>query len=682
MIDLPEHLAPLLSGHPHLDVLGSEDPWPIPDGWLEGLQQKLRELAHDPRAQTELTYGDYKPGTPFVVPMTWNNATYLPSAVPVWAGTEVHLGDSLIEPWLTVPYSSDGRRITYYSNTDYKWYLYLVWRLLDREPVTRVGALELTQQCIAMFDDVPHHRQRGRTLTALLQRVLDEPDLRRVHETGTWDDILDLWKGLATDAEAELVPEVRGWDAQLAWSLSGLDAVHAHLSDVVSRGESADEVIASMALYNGVDELPAALAAAAGGERFVRINDELDRRREGFDAADWLGDNRGWLARGMVTGEIDAVRLWVAMATQVSQLATALPDFADSTTCPDRNGYVSDLHSIFQAPTKVTNPLAARLAERAARRREAERTAREEAVPGERQTLTADGDEAAELPIPEVEIGDPMGELDQLIGLAPVKEQVRRLVAELKAEKIRSAAGMPVSDRSRHMVFLGNPGTAKTTVARLLARIYAQLEVLSNGHLVEVTRADLVGEYIGQTAPRTTAKFNQATGGVLFIDEAYSLIPPDSGRDFGHESVATLLKLMEDHRDEVVVIVAGYPREMQRFLESNTGLASRFPKTLTFADYDADELVAIFRLIAEQAGFTVAPDVAEGLRALVPSPRPVGFGNGRFVRNVFEEAVSRQAMRIVEGSATTPEEVRTLLGSDLPDQPPPDRPGTSTGLYL
>ena len=275
-----------------------------------------------------------------------------------------------------------------------------------------------------------------------------------------------------------------------------------------------------------------------------------------------------------------------------------------------------------------------------------------------------------------------MAELDELIGLAPVKEQVRRLVAELKAEKIRAEAGMPVSDRSRHMVFLGNPGTAKTTVARLLARIYAQLEVLSNGHLVEVTRGDLVGEYIGQTAPRTTAKFNQATGGVLFIDEAYSLIPPDSGRDFGHEAVATLLKLMEDHRDEVVVIVAGYPREMQRFLESNTGLASRFPKTLTFADYDADELAAIFHLVAEQAGFTVAPDVAAGLRALVPSPRPVGFGNGRFVRNVFEEAVSRQAMRIVDGSATTPEEVRTLLRSDLPDQPPPDRPGSSTGLYL
>jgi len=371
MIDLPEHLAPVLSGHPHLDVLGSEDPWPIPDGWLEETQQRIRELAEDPRVQTDITIGEYRPGTPFAVPMMWNLATYLPSAIPVWSGTEVHLGDTLIAPWLSAGYSSNSRTITYYSNSDYKWYLYLVWRLLAADPATRLAAVELTQQGIAAFDDVPHHRQRGRTLTALLQRVLDEPDHRRVHETGTWDDILDLWRGLATDAEAEIVPEVRGWASQLAWSLAGFDAAHAHLAGAINRGQSADAVIASMALYNKVDELPAALASAAGRDRFVRINDELDSQRSGFDAPDWFGDNRGWLARAMVTGEIDAVRLWMAMATQVSQLTATLPDFVGETTCPDRNGYVLDLKSIFQAPTRISNPMSARLAERAAARRTA-----------------------------------------------------------------------------------------------------------------------------------------------------------------------------------------------------------------------------------------------------------------------------------------------------------------------
>ena len=284
--------------------------------------------------------------------------------------------------------------------------------------------------------------------------------------------------------------------------------------------------------------------------------------------------------------------------------------------------------------------------------------------------------------MPEVEIGDPMAELEDLVGLAPVKEQVKRLVAELKAEKLRTEAGMPPSERSRHMVFTGNPGTAKTTVARLLARIYAQLGVLAHGHLIEVGRADLVGEYIGQTAPRTTARFNQATGGVLFIDEAYSLVPPDSFRDFGNEAIATLLKLMEDHRDEVVVIVAGYPSEMQRFVESNPGVASRFPSTISFADYSPDELWGIFRLYAEKAGFSLPDGVEVAFRRLVPDPRPEAFGNGRFVRNVFEEAVSRQAMRITAMTDPVKEVVTQLRPEDLPDQTSATGKSDGTGLYL
>jgi hypothetical protein len=466
------------------------------------------------------------------------------------------------------------------------------------------------------------------------------------------------------------------------WSISGLDAAHQVLGTVVRRAQSADEVIASMALYDGVDELPAALAAAVGGERFGAINTAFERLKPGFDREDWISDNRGWLARGMVNGEIDAVRLWLAMATQVAELVAGLPSFTRSTSCPSRTGYLDDLTGVFRAPPAVVNPMATKLLEDRRNQRPQVMAGTTVTPDGVRLSATEDGEVVPELAVPEVEIGDPMAELDELVGLAPVKEQVKRLVAELRAEKLRTQAGMPPSEKSRHMVFTGNPGTAKTTVARLLARIYAQLGVLAHGHLIEVSRADLVGEYIGQTAPRTTARFNQATGGVLFIDEAYALVPADSFRDFGNEAISTLLKLMEDHRDEVVVIVAGYPREMQRFVESNPGVASRFPTTISFADYSPEELWGIFRLYADRAGFSLLDGVEDAFRRLVPDPRPDAFGNGRFVRNVFEEAVTRQALRITAMTDPVNEVVTQLRPEDLPDQTSATGRSDGTGLYL
>ena len=476
-----------------------------------------------------------------------------------------------------------------------------------------------------MFAEVPQYAPRAAAFTGMLRKVLDDPELRKLHEEAAWEVVAKTWREqVCTEQDAQTFSEGRGWTSQLVWSISGLDAAHQVLSNVISRAQTADEVIASMALHDAVDELPAALAAAVGSERFGAINTAFERLKPGFDGEDWMSDNRGWLARGMVNGEIDAVRLWLAMATQVAELVAGLPSFARSTSCPSRTGYLDDLVGVFRAPPAVVNPMATKLLEDR-RNLGVLTTAGTTVTPdGVRLSATEDGEEVPDLAVPEVEIGDPMAELEDLVGLAPVKEQVKRLVAELKAEKLRTEAGMPPSERSRHMVFTGNPGTAKTTVARLLARIYAQLGVLAHGHLIEVGRADLVGEYIGQTAPRTTARFNQAPAGCCSSTRHTRWSHPTRSATSATRRSATLLKLMEDHRDEVVVIVAGYPSEMQRFIESNPGVASRFPSTISFADYSPDELWAIFRLYAEKAGFSLLDGVEARSAAWSPirAPRP------------------------------------------------------------
>ncbi|QKG20723.1 AAA family ATPase [Actinomadura verrucosospora] len=284
---------------------------------------------------------------------------------------------------------------------------------------------------------------------------------------------------------------------------------------------------------------------------------------------------------------------------------------------------------------------------------------------------------------------DPLGEIGRLIGLKEIKRQVDALVAEARAEQMRRDAGVPLTVPTRHMVFMGNPGTAKTTIARLVAAVYARLGLLSSGHLVEVTRADLVAEFIGQTAPRVRAAVERALGGVLFIDEAYALTSAGGGdqRDFGHEAIAELLRLMEEHRADLVVIVAGYDAEMERFLRSNPGLESRFPQILRFPDYSDDELVTIFELMAATAGLALDPGVPGALRRLVAAqPRGSSFGNARLVRNLLDAAVARQAQRITaahdaDPDAVDPAEVRLLRPEDLPESPP-DPAQNAYGPYI
>lgn len=267
---------------------------------------------------------------------------------------------------------------------------------------------------------------------------------------------------------------------------------------------------------------------------------------------------------------------------------------------------------------------------------------------------------------------DPMEDLNELIGLTGIKHDVRELYDFTKIQKLRKDAGMKTVPVSMHLVFTGNPGTGKTTVARILARLYKQIGVLSTGQLVECDRSGLVAGYVGQTAVKTQKKIEEAMGGVLFIDEAYSLArSADQGTDFGQEAIDTILKAMEDHRDEFVVIVAGYTKPMETFIHSNPGLQSRFNKFIEFPDYTVDELLAIFDLNCRKYEYVPDPEAREQVKTLLmlrKAQMPENFANAREVRNLFETIITNQARRIAVLEHPTKEEMQKITLEDLRDE--------------
>ena len=285
--------------------------------------------------------------------------------------------------------------------------------------------------------------------------------------------------------------------------------------------------------------------------------------------------------------------------------------------------------------------------------------------PAEKPAAQAEKSEQKEEIPPKEKIEDLLAELDSYVGMDAIKTEVRSLINMVQVYKLRRENDLPTTDMSLHMVFSGNPGTGKTTVARIMARIYHSLDILSKGQLVEVDRSGLVAGYVGQTALKTQKVIEKAMGGVLFIDEAYAL-NGKSENDFGQEAIDTILKAMEDHRDDLVVIVAGYTELMDRFIHSNPGLESRFNRFLMFEDYTPEQLVAIFKMQCKKGCYVLAEGTEQLVRDFISEESADdSFGNARGVRNLFEHILVAQNNRLAKMEQVTREDLMQILPDDV-----------------
>jgi SpoVK/Ycf46/Vps4 family AAA+-type ATPase len=452
----------------------------------------------------------------------------------------------------------------------------------------------------------------------------------------------------------------------LASSLDSLAAVAAGagLAEVEARVEGA--------------RLAAALAESAPGAAadWCRETGAAEDDRPGtvafFDAASrgrrWRSAPTLLLTELVATGSDHAV----AYAEALAEVASAACDLGEPTVRVLGNASVAAAAQL-SAVGRHGTPTGTHDARRwtADRDRVREKSSARDASPGgvEPATTAAEAATAEAEPAriePRRSVEELLAELDELVGLRRVKAEVHRQAAVLRVEALRAEHGLRTPAMTRHLVFTGNPGTGKTTVARLVSGIYAALGLLAKGHLVEVDRSDLVAGYLGQTAMKTTEVVERAIDGVLFVDEAYSL----AGDQYGDEAVDTLVKAMEDHRETLVVIIAGYPGPMAELIGTNPGLESRFRTTIEFDDYDDRELTEIFALLAEKADFEVPTDTRERFRAILArEARGDAFGNARFARNVLEEAIGRQAWRLRDVEQPTLEQLRVIEPADLADEP-------------
>ncbi|MEU4190632.1 AAA family ATPase [Kribbella sp. NPDC026611] len=655
---LPDELKVLFTGEPVLHVFG-RDPWPISADWLAGAQAQVAEIAREPGFADVPLWGsgekNYVPGTSVLVQIAYNALYDLFPPLSIVAGNGRAFAELVVREYRAEPVSLELAYDSWLTRIPAADLLYY-FKQLSLDPEQREKLVTLLPKMLRIADGVTPLQPRYRVLTTAYERILAEPRLLAAHRELAPKALTQLWRDeiLAGDEDRDLFPELSSNPLRMMVPAVGrLATAYEQIAEATAESEhSLAAELAALLHQVGRDEVPAGLSfTELGTEGSAEVQQHFDATAGPVDRAGYRRKRRDWLARAVEFGAVQPAFAWLAATYEVGACLKGLPGRAQES---------GELNMVSQFLRDLKNAYDVRPAPRRAPAPAVSSAGDAEAPPPEDEETPAT---APAKPVVKAEApSDPERDLEQLIGLRQVKQQIAELAAEAKVAGLRASAGVRPPAPSRHLICVGHPGTGKTTVARLLGGLYKKYGVLSSGHLVEVGRADLVGEFTGKTAPKVERVVEEALGGVLFVDEAYTL-----KTDLGQEALATLMAEMENHRDDLIVLMAGYPDEMANLLDSNPGLRSRFARTLEFPDYTDAELLEIFRALAADSGFDVADETAERVTTTLHRlPRAPGFGNGRAVRSLLEQMSARQAVRVAGLTDPTPEQVRRLLVEDLP----------------